>query len=117
MGSPVQPNYGQHRGIKFPPSPELHATQRLDVPKPNLAISPLEIARLQQLRFGGRVLLISTVEDEERAEAFFEGVTLVGFDTETKPNTLLSPKNRTAIMQVATEKVAVVWKISELNCM
>lgn len=85
------------------------------VPTPTLSISPLEIARLPLLHFSGRIVVISVAEDEQRVEALFAGETLLGFDTESRANTPRSPRNRIALVQIATESACCVWRISEMG--
>ncbi|CAE7463238.1 Wrn, partial [Symbiodinium necroappetens] len=42
-------------------------------PAPKLHVSPLEIARLPLLQFPGRILVISSPEEEKRVEELFNG--------------------------------------------
>jgi len=84
---------------------------------PNLAISSLEIARLPPCTFDGRIIIINVLEDEQRIESLFREDTLLGFDTESRPNTAVSPNNEIAVIQLASENAACLWRISQLKCM
>lgn len=85
-------------------------------PVPTLAISALEIARLPLAKFPGRVVVISVPEDEERVRTAFEGEAFLGLDTETRPSSAASPKNRLALVQVATSRLACLWRVGEMRC-
>mmetsp|Transcript_30027 Transcript_30027/g.84322 ORF Transcript_30027/g.84322 Transcript_30027/m.84322 type:complete len:386 (-) Transcript_30027:70-1227(-) len=82
---------------------------------PQLSISPLEIARMPKLEFQGRVLVINTLEDEQRVELLFSGEALLGFDSESRPSSALSPRNKTALVQLSSEHAACLWRIGELK--
>lgn len=84
-------------------------------PPVTLSITPLDIARLPKLGFSGRVIVVNKPEDEERVRPLFAGETIVGFDSEAKPTSALSPKSRTALMQVSSEHVAVLWRVGEMG--
>ncbi|CAE7632447.1 Wrn [Symbiodinium microadriaticum] len=84
-------------------------------PAPKLHVSPLEIARLPLLQFPGRILVISSPEEEKRVEELFNGEALLGFDSESRPSSALAQKNRMALIQIASEKVACLWRLGELR--
>eukprot|EP00434_Breviolum_minutum_P018909 symbB.v1.2.016675.t1/scaffold1275.1/size127301/3 len=78
---------------------------------PKLHISPLEIARLPLLEFPGRIIVIGSAEEEQRIESIFENEVLLGFDSESRPSSALGPQNRIALIQLASEKVACLWRL------
>ena len=80
------------------------------------AISPMEITKLPPLRFGGRIVVVNVAEEEQRIQSVFQNESVIGFDTESLPSTAFGPKNKIALVQLATEHVAVLWRISELRC-
>lgn len=82
----------------------------------NLAASPLEIARLPLVKFEGRIFIVSSLEDEQRVERLFAGETLLGFDSESRPGSALIGKGRTALIQIASEHAACIWRLGELGC-
>ncbi|CAE6941489.1 Wrn [Symbiodinium sp. CCMP2456] len=84
-------------------------------PAPKLHVSALEIARLPLLQFPGRILVISSPEEEKRVEELFKGEALLGFDSESRPSSALAQKNRMALIQIASEKVACLWRLGELR--
>lgn len=75
------------------------------------SISPLEIVRLPRLKFEGRVAVVNVPEDEQRIQTWFAGEHLLGFDTESRPSR--TSDNPIAIVQLATEQAACIWRISE----
>lgn len=83
--------------------------------QPNLSISPLEIARLPTLNFKGRVVIINSPDDEARIQSLFDGEVILGFDSESRPNNALQPRNRSAVAQVASEHAACLWRLSALR--
>jgi len=95
--------------------PRLVLGHRWAASQPALSISPLEIAQLPRLTFGGRVAVVNVPEDEQRIEALFDGETLLGFDSESRPTSAISPNNRIAIIQLATERCACLWRVGELK--
>ncbi|CAK0899602.1 unnamed protein product, partial [Prorocentrum cordatum] len=62
-------------------------------PAQSLSISPLQIAGLPLLRFGGRVVVVGSEEDEARVQPLFAAEDLLGFDSESRPSTALAPRN------------------------
>eukprot|EP00933_Yihiella_yeosuensis_P054599 TRINITY_DN53097_c0_g1_i1.p1 TRINITY_DN53097_c0_g1~~TRINITY_DN53097_c0_g1_i1.p1 ORF type:complete len:393 (+),score=69.89 TRINITY_DN53097_c0_g1_i1:60-1238(+) len=91
-------------------------TSSTSVPNaPRLSISPLELTRLPPLRFPGRVVVVNSAEDEKRIESLFDQQELLGFDSESRPSSALAPKNKSALVQVASEKIACLWRVSEIG--
>ncbi|CAD7929781.1 unnamed protein product [Amoebophrya sp. A25] len=81
---------------------------------PALSITPLEVLALPELRFRGRLVVIASQATERQHEAlirqhFFKPGALVGFDSEAKP-ALFGRRNRTALIQMATDELCVVWR-------
>eukprot|EP00392_Amoebophrya_sp_AT5.2_P002785 g2790.t1 len=80
----------------------------------SLTITPLEVLALPVLKFAGRMIVISCYEDEVQhagllRREFFAAHRIVGLDSEAKP-ALFGRKNRTAIIQLATKDLCVVWR-------
>eukprot|EP00916_Digyalum_oweni_P014013 GHVL01022891.1.p1 GENE.GHVL01022891.1~~GHVL01022891.1.p1 ORF type:complete len:369 (+),score=49.44 GHVL01022891.1:52-1158(+) len=67
------------------------------------------IARMPRLTFHGRTLLVTSLEEDRQVASIFKGEKLLGFDTESRPRK--SNVNPTACIQLASERIAVVWRI------
>lgn len=77
------------------------------------SISNEEISQLPLLQFGGRTAIINTAEDlttDLLTELYSAPV--LGFDTETRPVFKAGPRNPTALLQLATEQLAVLVRLN-----
>ena len=83
-------------------------------PNPSLSISPLEILALPQLRFAGRVAVVSTEQEEERLADHFLSQKIVGLDCEAKP-ALFGRRNKTAIVQISSEETCAIWRVFDVR--
>lgn len=71
-----------------------------------------EILQLPELKFEGKVHLISREEDVKEAVHFLLGEQVVGFDTETKPAFRKGQYFPTALIQFATQREAFLFRIN-----
>lgn len=67
------------------------------------SISNEEAAALPAAQFGGRIVVVDTEEALERAYLHLSQQSVIGFDTETRPNFKAGHLNRVALVQLSTE--------------
>lgn len=80
------------------------------------AISRDEIAALPIRRYEGRVCLVATAEDLERAMADIRRETVVGLDTETRPAFRKGESYPPSLVQVATAGAVYLFPVQRLDC-
>lgn len=80
------------------------------------AISREAIAELPIRRYEGRVCLVATVEDLERAMADIRKESVVGLDTETRPAFRKGESYPPSLVQVATAGTVYLFSVQRLDC-
>lgn len=78
------------------------------ISKEELSACPAEV-------FNGRAYVIQTVADVEKAVRFLKTQSVVGFDTETKPSFVKGKSNQVALMQISTEDVCFLFRLSVIG--
>jgi ribonuclease D len=78
-------------------------------------ISNEEVALLPVENFQGKIVVITTVPEMKSAIEKLKKEKVVGFDTETKPSFVKNESNKIALMQVATEDTAYLFRINILR--
>ena len=69
------------------------------------------IAQLPVTTFGGRIIVILTPSETERAVRYLLDQPLLGFDTETRPSFKRGHRNMVALLQVATEDTCFLFRL------
>jgi hypothetical protein len=81
-------------------------------PPSKLSVSTLDILKLPQYKFEGRVVVLSSQEEEERISGIFDNEEILGYDTEAQPQASCSiARNATSLIQIASKDVAVIWRL------
>lgn len=78
------------------------------------SISNEETAALPAAQFGGRIVVVDTEEAMERAYARLSSLSVVGFDTETRPSFKAGHVNRVALVQLSTADCCWLIRLSRL---
>lgn len=60
-------------------------------------------------------MVLTVPEDEQRVEDLFRGEALLGYDSESRPAAGLARQRRAAVIQLATERAACLWRVGELG--
>ena len=76
-------------------------------------ITKAEIAEMPKVQFSGRVFVIYTEEDADKAVDYLKSQRVVGVDTETRPSFKKGTSHKVALMQIATSDVCFLFR---LNC-
>jgi len=80
---------------------------------PNM--SKEEIYTLPLRHFTGRIILIDTFEAFHEAFQELNNLTLLGFDTETKPSFKKGTRNQVSLIQLANDELAVLIRINRIG--
>lgn len=76
------------------------------------SITKDEIAALPVEAFQGRIIVIQSLPEAEKAIRFLSGFDLLGFDTETKPNFKKGSSNKVALIQISTEDTCFLFRLN-----
>lgn len=75
-------------------------------------ITKESIAELPIARFDGRIIVVNTEQDAEKAVAYLKQFKAVGFDTETRPSFKKGKSHKIALMQLSTEDTCFLFRLS-----
>ncbi|MCC8095486.1 MAG: 3'-5' exonuclease domain-containing protein 2 [Tannerellaceae bacterium] len=78
------------------------------------SITKVEIAQLPVEEYTGRVLVIDTEAEAEKAVAYLQKHKVVGFDTETRSSFKKGQHYKVSLIQFCTEEICFLFR---LNCM
>jgi len=78
-------------------------------------ITKEQIASLPLAEFTGRIIVIETEEDVDKAIQYLSLFPEVGFDTETRPSFKKGKLYTVALMQVATEEVCFLFRLNKIG--
>lgn len=84
----------------------------IDIPS---NIAKAEIAQLPVELFGGRIIVIHSVVDVEKAVNYLKGFPILGIDTETRPSFAKGRTYEVALMQVATEDTCFLFRLNYIG--
>ena len=65
-------------------------------------ISKEDIAKLTKVDFAGKIHVVETPQDAERAATYLKQFSLLGIDTETRPSFKAGVTNKVALLQLST---------------
>lgn len=74
-----------------------------------------QLANLPRATFCGRIIVVSSEREAERAVNFLMRQTLLGFDTETRPSFRPGPMHPVALMQVSTEDTCFLFRLNFID--
>lgn len=70
---------------------------------------------LPRAAFGGRIIVVSTEREAEKAVGYLMGQRMLGFDTETRPSFRPGPMHPVALLQVATEDTCFLFRLNLID--
>lgn len=76
-------------------------------------LTKAEIAELPKVQFPGRIFLVYTEADAEKAVEYLNMQSIVGVDTETRPSFKRGKSHKVALLQIATTDTCFLFR---LNC-
>jgi ribonuclease D len=78
-------------------------------------ISPELIAELPLRQFGGRIVLVDTIETLHEALKMLGGHTVLGFDTETKPSFKKGQINKVSMLQLSYHDTCFIIRLNKVG--
>jgi len=78
----------------------------------NKCISKEELNELPVQGFEGEIVVVDFAHDVKKIMPYLKKQKILGFDTETKPTFAKGDKNRVALLQLATQKSAFIFRLS-----
>ena len=79
------------------------------------SITDDEIKALPLVSFEKEILVIEKEEDIENAFGYLKHQKILGFDTETKPSFKKGQKNEVALLQLATDEKAFLFRLNKIR--
>ena len=78
-------------------------------------ISKEEVAEMPKVEFPGRVFVVFTKRDTEKAVDFLKGQKIVGVDTETRPSFRKGQTHKVALLQISTEDTCFLFRLNRIG--
>lgn len=78
-------------------------------------IAKTDIAQMPPELFGGRIIVIHSAADVEKAVAYLKGQPILGIDTETRPSFAKGRTYEVALMQVSTEDTCFLFRLNYIG--
>lgn len=78
-------------------------------------ISKGEIAVMPKVLFPGRIFVVYTESDTDKAVAYLNSQSLVGVDTETRPSFRRGTTHQVALLQVSTEDTCFLFRLNRIG--
>ena len=78
-------------------------------------IDKAEISNMPKVQFLGRVFVVYTEKDAEKAVEYLKVQSIVGIDTETRPSFKKGMTNKVALMQIATEDTCFLFRLNRIG--
>ena len=78
-------------------------------------IAKAEVAAMPKVLFPGRIFVIYTESDAEKAVAFLKDQHMVGVDTETRPSFRRGTTHKVALLQVATQDTCFLFRLNRIG--
>lgn len=74
-----------------------------------------KIPSLPRVLFPGRIIVILTADEAEKAVGYLLKADILGFDTETKPVFKRGRQNKVALLQVSTEDTCFLFRLNRIG--
>lgn len=78
-------------------------------------ITKAEIAQMPIVQFPGRIFVIYTENDAEKAVAYLKSQQIVGVDTETRPSFKRGRSHKVALLQIATTDTCFLFRLNQIG--
>lgn len=73
------------------------------------------IQTLPRVLFEGRIFVLQTEAEAERAVAYLKGFPVLGIDTETRPSFRKGQINKVALLQVSTDDTCFLFRLNRMG--
>lgn len=78
-------------------------------------IAKADIAKLPPVLFSGRIIVIHTIADVEKAVSYLKGFPILGIDTETRPSFAKGKSYEVSLMQISTEDTCFLFRLNYIG--
>ena len=78
-------------------------------------VSKAEMANMPKAAFEGRIFLIYTEADAEKAVAYLKNQAIVGVDTETRPSFKRGTTHKVALLQISTDDTCFLFRLNRIG--
>ena len=78
-------------------------------------ITKAEIAEMPKVQFSGRIFVIYTETDAEKAVEYLRTQHIVGVDTETRPSFKRGVSHKVALLQIATSDTCFLFRLNRIG--
>ena len=78
-------------------------------------ITKAEISTLPKVLFPGRVFVIYTEAEADKAVEFLQSQSIVGVDTETRPSFKRGLKHKVSLLQISTEDTCFLFRLNRIG--
>ena len=78
-------------------------------------ISKAEIAAMPKVLFPGRIFVVYTESDAEKAVAYLKDQRIVGVDTETRPSFKRGTTHKVALLQISTQDTCFLFRLNRIG--
>ena len=86
----------------------IHEEYATNITKEELAELPLE-------EFEGRIFVVLTEKEADKAVDYLMKFKTLGFDTETRPNFKKGQRNKVALMQISTDDTCFLFRLNRIG--
>lgn len=84
----------------------------IDIPS---NIAKADIAQMPSELFGGRIIVIHSVGDVDKAVNYLKGFPIVGVDTETRPSFAKGKTYDVSLLQISTEDTCFLFRLNYIG--
>ena len=78
-------------------------------------IAKADIAQMPSELFDGRIIVIHSVNDVEKAVSYLKGFPIVGIDTETRPSFAKGKTYDVSLLQISTEDTCFLFRLNYIG--
>ena len=78
-------------------------------------ITKAEIAAMPKVLFPGRIFVIYTESEAEKAVAYLKDQRIVGVDTETRPSFKRGTTHKVAVLQISTQDTCFLFRLNRIG--
>ena len=84
----------------------------IDIPS---NIAKTDIAQMPPELFGGRIIVVHSAADVDKAVSYLKGFPIVGIDTETRPSFAKGKTYGVALLQISTEDTCFLFRLNYIG--
>ena len=79
------------------------------------SITKEAVSELPLEEFTGRIIVIDTLKDTEKAVSYLSEFQAVGFDTETRPSFKKGQRYKISLMQISTDEACFLFRLNRID--